>query len=69
MLLEMRAQIAELNSQLRVDVDPDDLPLIELPAAVITPGQPMGLLCSSEWDFADHCRALINSKQYRGGAG
>jgi hypothetical protein len=63
----MREQIRELNDALRIDVDPWDLPPIELPEA-----ESGGVACNpplidSRWDFAEQCRALIDSKAYRNG--
>lgn len=65
---EMRDQIRELNSQLRVDLDSDDLPSIQLPEAELDGQGGMPPLIDSDWDFADQCRALIGSKQYENGA-
>lgn len=62
-LAGMRAQIRELNDALRIEVDPADLPLIDLPEA-IDPGRNGLPLLDSRWDFAEQCRALIASKQY-----
>jgi hypothetical protein len=61
----MREQIRELNDALRIEVDPDDLPPIQLPEAASPEGNGLPLL-DSRWDFADQCRALIESKAYRG---
>lgn len=66
----MREQIRELNDALRIDVDPGDLPPIDLPEAA----EPGGVathppLIDSRWDFAEQCRALIDSKAYRNGDG
>jgi hypothetical protein len=63
----MREQIRELNDALRIDVDPDDLPPIELPEA-----ETGGVACDpplvdSQWEFAEQCRALIDSKSYLNG--
>jgi hypothetical protein len=66
-LAEMRAQINDLNSQLRVDVDSDDLPVIEIPDADLDGEGGLPPLISSWWDFAEQCRALIDSKAYRDG--
>jgi hypothetical protein len=63
----MREQIRELNDALRIDVDPDDLPPIELPDAESGGWQSNPPLIDSRWDFAEQCRALIASKAYRNG--
>ena len=62
----MREQIRELNDALRIDVDPGDLPPIQLPEAASPEGNGKPLL-DSRWDFAEQCRALIDSKAYRNG--
>jgi hypothetical protein len=59
----MRSQIRELNDSLRIDVDEDDLPQIELPEAIDPGGNGLPLL-DSRWDFAEQCRRLIGSKAY-----
>jgi hypothetical protein len=59
----MRSQIRELNDSLRIDVDEDDLPQIELPEAIDPGGNGLPLL-DSRWDFAEQCRKLIDSKAY-----
>jgi hypothetical protein len=63
----MREQIRELNDALRIDVDPDDLPPIELPDAESGGVASNPPLIDSRWDFAEQCRALIASKAYRNG--
>ena len=63
-LAGMRAEIAQLNDALRIDVDESDLPFIELPAADDPGGNGLPLL-DSRWDFAAQCRQLIDSKNYR----
>jgi hypothetical protein len=64
-LAGLRDQIAELEEQLRVEVDPDDLPPIEVPEAEIDePAQPVPLI-DSNWPFLEQCRSLIDSKEYR----
>jgi hypothetical protein len=63
-LAGMRDEIRQLNDALRIDVDEDDLPPIELPAATDPGGNGTPLL-DSRWDFADQCRQLIDSKNYR----
>ena len=60
----MREQIAELNSQLQIDVDDFDLPAIEIPEAELSGMYPLPLLDSS-WSFVDQCKALTDSKAYR----
>jgi hypothetical protein len=66
-LAGMRAQIRELNDALRVDVDDDDLPRIDLPEAT-DPGGNGTPLVDSRWDFTSQCQALIASKQYKNGS-
>jgi hypothetical protein len=63
---QMREQIRELNDALRIDVDPAGLPPIDLPEADHPEGNGLPLL-DSRWDFAEQCRALIDSKAYRNG--
>jgi hypothetical protein len=65
-LAEMRSQVADLNRQLRVDIDRDDLPLIELPEPELDAAAPEPLI-SSGWSFAEQCQALIRSRQYEEG--
>lgn len=65
-LAGMRAQVRELNDALRIDVDPSDLPPIDMPAAVNPGGNGLPLL-DSRWDFGEQCRALIASKEYQDG--
>ena len=60
----MREQVRALNDALRIEVDPGDLPPIHLPAAADPPGSNGLPLLDSRWDFAEQCRALIDSKQY-----
>jgi hypothetical protein len=60
-LARMRDQIRELNEALRIDVNEDDLPPIELPEAV-APGWDGRPLPDSRWDFGEPCQALIVSK-------
>jgi hypothetical protein len=62
-LAGMRSQIRELNDALRVDIDTEDLPLIELPEADDPGGNGTPLL-DSRWDFAEQCQRLIDSKAY-----
>jgi hypothetical protein len=59
----MRQQIRELSDALRIDVDDDDLPLIEIPQAIDPGGNGLPLL-DSRWDFAEQCHRLIASKAY-----
>ncbi len=63
----MREQVRELNDALRIDVDPDDLPPIELPEAETRGVATHPALIDSQWDFAEQCQALIDSKAYRNG--
>lgn len=62
-LAGMRREIEALNDALRIDVDEDDLPPIELPEATGPEGNPMPLI-DSRWSFARQTYALINSKRY-----
>jgi hypothetical protein len=63
----IRAELDALNDAMRVDADDFDLPEPVVPAAELD-GQahPLPLL-DSVWSFADQCRRLIDSKQYRQG--
>jgi hypothetical protein len=63
----MREQIRELNDALRIDVDPGDLPPIELPEAETGGVASNPPLIDSRWPFAEQCRALIEHKAYRNG--
>ncbi|HEV8279806.1 MAG TPA: hypothetical protein VGQ26_29520 [Streptosporangiaceae bacterium] len=63
-LSEMRQEIRDLNDSLRIEVDEDDLPLIDLPEATDPGGNGLPLL-DSRWPFTDQCRRLIDSKSYR----
>jgi hypothetical protein len=65
-LAEMRAQIAELNDQLRIDASDFDLPEIIIPGPDLNGREAPGPLLDSWWPFAEQCRALIASKAYRG---
>jgi hypothetical protein len=65
-LTAMRQQIEEMNSALRMDIDQDDLPPIDLPEAYEPEGNGTPLL-DSRWGFAEQCKALIDSKAYRTG--
>jgi hypothetical protein len=62
----MREQIRHLNDALRIEVDPNQLPPIELPRAASPERDGLPLL-DSRWDFAEQCRALIDSKSYLNG--
>src|SRR6266702_6473133 len=53
----MREQIRELNDALRINVDPGDLPPIELPGAETGGVASDPPLVDSLWDFAEQCRA------------
>ena len=64
-LSEMRAQIAELNDQLRIDVSDFDLPEIIIPGPQMNGHEPPDPLLDSCWPFAEQCRALVDSKAYR----
>jgi hypothetical protein len=66
-LAAMRQEIAELNDQLRIDVGDFDLPAVpDIPEAELNGNRPPPLT-DSRWDFAEQCRALIDSKAYRNG--
>jgi len=66
-LAELRSEIDAINDALRIDVRDFDLPEIVIPEAE-TRGVPCHPpLIDSRWDFAEQCRALINSKAYRNG--
>ena len=66
-LAAMRQEIAELNDQLRIDVGDFDLPAVpDVPEAELNGNRPAPLI-DSRWDFAEQCRALIDSKAYRNG--
>lgn len=65
-LAELRNEIDAINDALRVDVGDFDLPPIVVPEAHASGSNGTPLL-DSRWDFADQCRALINSKAYRDG--
>jgi hypothetical protein len=60
----MREQIADLNSQLRIDVRDFDLPPIVVPAAELNGHRAPAPLLDSRHDFAAQCRRLIASKSY-----
>jgi hypothetical protein len=68
-LESMREQIDALNDQLRIDVDEDDLPPIDLPQADVPDVGGVPPLIDSGWDFADQCEALIGAKAYLNGNG
>lgn len=65
-LARMRREILDLNDDLRIDFDPAILPEIEAPEAAEPEDDGLPLL-DSRWDFAEQCRALIDSKAYRDG--
>jgi hypothetical protein len=60
----IRAEVDRLKSALRVDVTYGDLPEIVVPEAEVDGAQPLGL-ADSAWSFAEHCRRLKDSKEYR----
>ena len=64
-LSEMRAQIAELNDQLRIDASDFDLPEMSSRRPTLDGREPLEPLLDSWWPFAEQCRALIDSKAYR----
>jgi hypothetical protein len=64
----MREQIADLNSQLRINVRDFDLPEIVIPEAELDGRRPPGPLLDSRWPFAEQCQRLIASKTYDLGA-
>jgi hypothetical protein len=59
----MREQIRQLSDALRIDVDDEDLPPIEIPGAIDPGGNGLPLL-DSRWEFAEQCRRLKASKAY-----
>lgn len=65
-LAELREQIDAINDALRIDPGDVELPPVVVPQADLDGVHPLPLL-DSEWDFAKQCRALIDSKAYRGG--
>lgn len=63
---ELRDEIAALNDALRVGTEGFDLPPIPpIPEALLNRGNAQPLL-DSRWSFAEQCKALIESKAYRG---
>jgi hypothetical protein len=60
----MRDQIAELNSQLRIDVGDFDLPEIVIPEPELNGHRPQTPPVDSRWPFAEQCQRLIASKAY-----
>lgn len=67
-LTAMRRQIAELNDQLRIDVDDFDLPPIHVPEAQVSGSDGLPLL-DSRWPFTEQCLRLVDSKAYRAAEG
>lgn len=67
-LADMRTQIAELNDQLRIDAGDFNLPEMVIPEADLDGRVSPEPLLDSWWPFAEQCRALIASKQYRNGS-
>jgi hypothetical protein len=68
-LAELRSEIDAINEALRIDVGDFDLPPIVIPEAETRGVASNPPLIDSRWDFAEQCRALINSKAYRNGDG
>lgn len=64
-LAALREEIDAINDALRMDISGVDLPPIVIPEPVTAGSDGLALL-DSRWDFADQCRALIESKAYRG---
>ncbi len=64
---QIRDEVAGLARSVRIDVDDDELPPIELPEATDPGGNGLPLL-DSRWDFAEQCRRLIASKAYDEGS-
>lgn len=65
-LAAMREEIAAINNSLQIDPAGFDLPPAVVPSAdVDTTLHPLPLL-ASRWPFTEQCRALIDSKAYRG---
>jgi hypothetical protein len=63
-LAGMRAQITELNDQLRIDASDFDLPEMVIPEPDLDGREPPEPLLESWWPFPEQCRALISSKAY-----
>jgi hypothetical protein len=69
-LEELAEEINELKERLSVDPGTIDLPPIPgIPEAEIGGVASNPPLIDSRWDFAEQCRALIDSKAYRNGDG
>jgi hypothetical protein len=66
-LAELRSEIDAINDALRIDVRDFDLPEIVIPEAETRGVASNPPLIDSRWDFAEQCKALINSKAYRNG--
>jgi len=64
----MRDQVADLNSQLRINVRDFNLPEIVIPEPYLNGHRPPEPLLDSRWTFAEQCKRLIASKAYAGGA-
>jgi hypothetical protein len=64
-LEEIREQIAAIVAEIELDADMFDLPEIPAPPTPELTGEPPEPLVDSRWDFADQCRRLIDSKEYR----
>ena len=66
-LEELQAEIDAINEALRFDIGDFDVPPVPaVPLPVLTEDHPLPLV-DSRWSFTDQCRALIDSKAYRGG--
>jgi hypothetical protein len=64
----MREEIDALNDQLQMDASDFDLPEIpEIPEADQNGVRPPAPFLDSEWDFAEQCQALTDSKRYEDG--
>ena len=64
----IESEIAEINTMASRVLDENveaELPKIEIPEAMDDSDQARTPLINSDWDFANQCRRLIRSKQYR----
>jgi len=60
----VRAQLAEINDSLRIDASEFDLPVPEIPTAVVSEEGWHAPLLDSRWSFAEQTLALKESKAY-----
>jgi hypothetical protein len=64
---EITKATEQIREQIRIDASDFDLPEIIVPEAEIDEYEQPTPLIDSEWDFAEQCQALIDSKAYRDG--